>query len=220
MQPEEPPPPSSGEWGGPYPSDPQVPSGRSRIGAIWVILMIVAGVAVGLGGVGVAAFLIFRPAPVAVPSAVRSPAAPSATSGRYRSAPVACAKLDLPPYTFSTEFQSPLQDNEYLEECQAYVGGRTSGGSAEISIERDVGPDGVATARNALVSAGPAMPGTGFEDPPHVTYQADFGDCTFEYVRSNEYVSVDFKYLPGAQDAASCGQVGLTYVKQFYALVG
>jgi hypothetical protein len=185
-----------------------------------VIVMIVAAVAVGLGGVGVAAFLIFRPAPVAEPSAVRSPAAPSAGSGRYRTAPVACAKLDLPPYTFGTEFQSPLQDNEYLEECQAYVGGRTSGGSAEISIERDIGPDGVATARNALVSAGPPMPATGFEDPPHVTYQPDFGDCTFEYVRSNEYVSVKFEYLPGVRDAASCGQVGLTYVKQFYALVG
>lgn len=64
------------------------------------------------------------------------------------------------------------------------------------------------------------LPGTGFENPPNVTYPSEFGGCEIEYLRSNEYVSADFEALPGVHDLASCAQVGLPYVQKLYALVG
>ncbi|HEY2701403.1 MAG TPA: hypothetical protein VGJ45_38510 [Pseudonocardiaceae bacterium] len=192
---------------------------RSRTG---LIVLVVAAVVVGLGGGGTAAYLMFGTSSAATPAAapIRHRSAPPAAPGRYRTAPIDCAKLDVPPYTFTSQWKMTLQDNEYMEDCQGSIDGHTSAGSAEVDVERDIGPGGLATARDAMTAGGQPLPGTGFENSPNVTYPSEFGGCEIEYLRSNEYVSADFEALPGVHDLASCAQVGLPYVQKLYALVG
>jgi hypothetical protein len=207
----------------PQPGFPGPPAPRgSRAG---LIALIIVAVSVLLTGGGVAVFMIFgtpqtadqSPQPAPVQSAV---AQPPVAPGRYRTAPIGCAQLDMPPYAFTDEFPVALDDNEYEEECLAVLGSQTSGGSAEITIERDLEPEGVSTARDALTAGGQPVSGTAFENPPNATYPSEFGGCLLEYVRSNEYVSADFRDLPGVTDLASCEQAALPYVQKLYTLIG
>lgn len=197
---------------------PPAPRG-SRTGLI--VLIVVIAAVVGLGGGGTAAYLMFGTPSAAAPTApVRHSSTPPTAPGRYTTAPVECAKLDVPPYAFTSQWKMTLQDNEYMQDCQGSIDGHTSAGSAEVDIERDIGPGGLATARDAMTAGGQPLSGTGFENPPNVTYPSEFGGCEIEYLRSNEYVSADFEALPGVHDLASCAQAGLPYVQKLYALVG
>lgn len=211
--------PQPGYQQSPYPGPP-----KPRAGLVAVIIVAVAVLVVGGG---TAAFLAFgtrsdavQPAPVPVAPVQSSAAKPAAAPGRYRTAPVACAALDLPPYTFTTEFPATLDYNEYWEDCKAVLGTETNDGSAEVTIQRDLGSGGIATAQDAMTAEGQPMSADGFENPPNASYQSDFGECTLEYVRSNEYVSAEFTGLPGVQDLASCEQVGLPYLQKLYAVIG
>lgn len=195
-----------GPQGPPFTGSP-VPR-KSRTG---LIVVIVIAVVVVLGGGGTAAFLLLG-----------KPSAPAA--GRYDSAPPACAKLALPSFPFHNSEPNKLEDGEYSESCQADHGDVPNDPVTAIIIQRDLnyaGISGIATAQHAMSGTGQPVSGTGFENPPSVTYTSDGSqDCTFEYVRSNEYVSVAFTFLSGVHDRASCVAKGLPVVKQLYGLIG
>jgi hypothetical protein len=174
-----------------------------------LIVLIVVAVVVVLGGGGTAAFLLLsKPTPAA--------------AGRYTGPPPACAKLDVPPYSFSVNHPTSLEDGQYAEGCDADVNGQADDGSAGITIWRYLGSGGIALAKDALTGKGQPLPGAAFENPPSVSFTPDATspDCTFEYVRSNEYVSLDFNNLKSVHDQASCAKVGLPIAEKLYALIG
>jgi hypothetical protein len=149
----------------------------------------------------------------------------SQATGRYTTQP-ACAKLNVPPYTFTTTTPSGMADSsvrDVREECTAVLGPDPSDGSADLTLDTYLGSGGVGVARGDTAGDDQQVPGNGFENPVNVTFQSSLGigkSCDFRYYRSNEHVDLIFISLPGVQDRDGCVNVGLPIVAKLYALTG
>lgn len=190
-----------------YPQPPAPgPTGprKSRTG---LIVVIVVAVVVVLGGGATAFFLLDKP---------------SEPTGRYTTQP-ACAKLSAPPYRFTTSDPSAMDDGALKETCTANLAGDSSAGSGIVTLQTYPGAGGIGIAQRDTIGDNQQVSGTGFENPLNATYQADTGDggfCAFDYYRSNEFVQIGFRSVPGVHDRAGCVRADLAYVKQLYTQIG
>lgn len=151
----------------------------------------------------------------------------AAAAGRYHQinpVPTSCHALTNPTFSFTIIGAFPPRDGTTAEQC---VGeGHDSDGGPVASVTWEVFPDpgGVRAAQNrAARSDGTPLSGTGFENDPYVGYAADTGqgdNCTVEFRRSNEWVEIDFSYLPKVTDLASCRKLVIPYAKPLYTSVG
>jgi hypothetical protein len=186
---------------------------RPKLIVLLVVLVLVIG-----GGI-TALILLTRPSEADAP-------------GRYHSLvenPKSCSSLSDSTFGFTTIATYPRQDGTTAQQCFGMA--PTPDNIPVVDVFREDFPDpgSVNTAQSREQrSDGTPLSGTGFENDPYVGYTSrldpydseKIDDCTVEYRRSNEWIKLDFSYLPGVSDLASCRKLVVPYAQPFYASIG
>jgi hypothetical protein len=211
-------------YGGPYPGQPQPygafpgrqPPGPRKPKTGFIVLIVVIALVV-VGG-GVTALILLtggNSGPSNASGHPTLPSAPNASTGSYHK-PVSCAKLNGGPFTFQPTGITHTTSWNVTEACQ---GSGTGGTALAATIQVMTGADGVTSAKRAAGTVdGRQVSGAGFENAPYMSFFD--GSCTVSYARSNEYVSLQFMFVPGVTDVPSCTSAVMQYAKQYYTIIG
>ena len=182
-----------------------------------IVVLVVLVLAIG-GGV-TALILLTRPTEASAP-------------GRYHRLvenPKSCGSLSDPTFGFTTLAAYRPQDGTIAQQCFGMAPTPDNTPVVDVFKETFSDPGGVSAAQNREQRGdGTPLSGTGFENDPYVGYASHLDpydsekvdDCTVEYRRSNEWVKLDFTYLPGVSDLASCRKLVMPYARPFYSSIG